>query len=207
LSNVITKDVVFPQILTNSLRSVDVNVRYRYYRDKYPDPENTDGWTEWYMIPNTTKFMLSNSTLPESIITGPSQICDEGIYTITNPYVISLENAAGIATLTDMGLNQWKVTRIGQASGTIKLRSHTSTNVKFEKEIVIGAKINGYISGNPTVFPGKSYEYDLILNDNLEKELNCFGMNIATIIRMDMAIHNSAIIWGNYLQPVYRYCI
>jgi len=49
-----------------------------------------------------------------------------------------LENAAGIATLTDMGLNKWKVTRIGHANGIIKLRSHTSTNVKFEKAITVG---------------------------------------------------------------------
>lgn len=106
-----------------------------------------------------------------AIINGPSQICDEGTYTITNPGTITLVNATGIATLTALGNNQWKVTRTGTANGVVKLRS-TSNGKTYEKEILIGAKINGYISGNPTVFPGKSYEYDLILNDNISNYQN-----------------------------------
>lgn len=169
LSKTIIRDAVFSHgLLSDSRRSIDVYVKYRYYKDKYPYPENTDGWTEWYTIPSKTVFMLSNSTLPASIISGPSQVCNEETYTITNPYVISLENAAGIATLTDLGLNKWKVTRIGTATGTVILRSHSSTNVKFEKTIDIGTVARGSIMGNSALQLGESQTYTLSLNENTD---------------------------------------
>jgi len=119
------------------------------------------------------------------VFTGPSSICSEGIYTITSPGTITLENASGIATLTALGNNQWKVTRIGSPNGVVKLRS-TSNGKTFDKEIIIGAKINGEISGPTTVFPGKIYEYNLILSDNISNYQNLTftgtsGMNMQII--------------------------
>lgn len=73
-----------------------------------------------------------------SVIEGPSQICNEGLYTIFNPGSITLENATGVATLTALGNNQWKVTRVGSASGTVKIRSSSNGKI-YEKGINIGA--------------------------------------------------------------------
>jgi len=76
-----------------------------------------------------------------SVIDGPAQICSEGIYNIFNPGTITLENASNIASLTALGNNQWKVTRIGTASGIVKLRS-VSNGIIFDKTIMIGGTIN-----------------------------------------------------------------
>lgn len=69
---------------------------------------------------------------------GPSQLCSEVTYTIERPGTVSLVNAAGIATLTALGNNQWKVSRIGGANGRVILRS-TSNGKTFDKEITLGS--------------------------------------------------------------------
>ncbi|WP_312333265.1 hypothetical protein [Sphingobacterium sp.] len=80
------------------------------------------------------------------VFTGPFSFCSEGIYTIVSPGAISLENASGIATLTSLGNNQWKVTRIGNASGSINLVS-TSNGKVFKKSIYVGPLFLGQIEG------------------------------------------------------------
>ncbi len=72
-----------------------------------------------------------------SIITGPAQTCAEDIYTIVNPGIVTLENAANVATLTALGNNQWKVTRIGTANGIVKLRSTVNGRI-YDKNIMVG---------------------------------------------------------------------
>jgi len=142
VSHVINRDVTFPANVLNGFNGyLNVYAKYRYYRDKYPDPENTDGWTDWIAIPGYQRFALAPYTIPVTSFEGPEMICNEGIYTITNPYAISLVDASGVATLTDMGLNKWKVTKIGNSSGNVILRS-TSQGKTFDFPIKVGANKN-----------------------------------------------------------------
>ena len=104
-----------------------------------------DDWTNWFYTNKTYQTKKYEPPVPAAVITGPNQICDEETYTITNPGTISLENATGIATLTDLGNNQWKVTRIGSARGNVILKSTVGSNIK-SKSIQVGTKtynING----------------------------------------------------------------
>ncbi len=101
------------------------------------------------------------------VFTGPSSICSEGIYTITSPGTITLENASGVAALTALGNNQWKVTRIGSANGVVKLRS-TSNGKTFDKEILVGIVTKGNISGNGVLQLGESQTYTLNLDGNTD---------------------------------------
>ncbi|WP_293879065.1 hypothetical protein [Sphingobacterium sp. UBA1498] len=87
------------------------------------------------------------------VFTGPSSICSEGIYTITSPGTITLENASGIATLTALGNNQWKVTRMGNAVGTVYLRS-TSSGKVFNYPIQVNSEMKGTISGPALIKQG-----------------------------------------------------
>jgi hypothetical protein len=72
-----------------------------------------------------------------STVSGPDNICTDGIYKIINPGVISLHDASGIATLTDLGNNQWKVERVGAASGQISIANSVSGNI-YSKRINVG---------------------------------------------------------------------
>lgn len=184
-SKVIEKEIVIPAgAVTLANPSTGILAQWRFYKEGYPSPYNINGWTDW-VNKMYTPVKLNPNQIPGSTFTGPASICDEGIYTISNPYTVSLENASGIATLTALGNNQWKVTRIGTANGVVSLRSIKNGKI-FEREIMIGARINGGISGSTTVFPGKSYEYNLTLNDNISNYQNLTftgtsGMNVQII--------------------------
>lgn len=110
---------------------------------------------------------------------GPSQVCSEATYTIERPDAITLENATGIATLTALGNNQWKITRTGTANGVVKLRS-TSNGKTFDKDIVLGIPVPT-ISGTSQIntvgeynyivsrnAPGSTIEYNLMLGGDVE---------------------------------------
>ena len=146
---------------------------------KFKFREKTNGaWTAYrYSSKNfTTAYYIPPVVTPVTEISGPDNLCTEATYTITNPGAVTLENAVGIATLTALSNNQWKVTRTGQANGTIKLTS-TLNGIKSTKDIKIGAIINGEISGISTIFPGKYHDYTLILNDNIANYQNItFGI-------------------------------
>lgn len=94
---------------------------------------------------------------------GPSQTCGEATYTIERPSAITLENATGIASLTALGNNQWKVTKIGSNSGTVQLVS-TSEGKKYSKSIVIGT-LPPRISGPQNVTSNNSYSYTVYKTD------------------------------------------
>lgn len=91
---------------------------------------------------------------------GPSQVCSEATYTIERPDAITLENATGIATLTALGNNQWKITRTGTANGVVKLRS-TSNGKTFDKEIIIGMPNPNIVGPSNITAPtaGKTQDY------------------------------------------------
>lgn len=98
------------------------------------DAPGYDGWTNWFYEP---KEYQSQQYKPDPAFSGPESICDEGVFTITNPGTVTLENADNIATLTNLGGNQYKVTRIGNASGVVILTS-TVNNQSHTKEISVG---------------------------------------------------------------------
>lgn len=82
-----------------------------------------------------------------SVIEGPSQICSDGVYTIFNPGTITLENASGIATLTALGNNQWKITKTNSLGGAVVLKSQQGTK-SFNRTIKIDPSyLDGIING------------------------------------------------------------
>lgn len=86
---------------------------------------------------------------------GPNQICAEATYTIERPDAVTLENASGVATLTALGNNQWKITRVGNAVGTIYLRS-TSEGKVYNYGIHVGPIFLGQIDGDAALKRGWS---------------------------------------------------
>lgn len=70
------------------------------------------------------------------IVKGPDAICTEGIYKAHYASAVTLENATGIATLTDLGNGQWKVTKTGNGNVIIKA---TNGNKSTNKSIAIGS--------------------------------------------------------------------
>ncbi|MBB5648458.1 M12 family metallopeptidase [Pedobacter cryoconitis] len=88
------------------------------------------------------------ATLYGGKLSGPDQICTEGTFT-SSTGAVTIENASGIATLTSLGNNQWKVNRIGNANGKVKLNS---TNTY--KEVTIGTYNNITNNGGNTIAGG-----------------------------------------------------
>ncbi|WP_257667740.1 M12 family metallopeptidase [Parapedobacter tibetensis] len=69
-------------------------------------------------------------------IAGPAHICNDGTYTISAG-TVSLDNATGIATLTALGNNQYQISRIGNASGVVTLKSTVGGNTT-SRSIYVG---------------------------------------------------------------------
>nr|WP_199075249.1 M12 family metallopeptidase [Pedobacter sp. ASV19] len=87
------------------------------------------------------------ATLYGAKISGPDQICSEGIFS-TGSGIITISNASGVASLTSLGNNQWKVTRIGNANGRITLNSTSSY-----KQVAVGS-YNNIINNGGNTIPG-----------------------------------------------------
>lgn len=161
-SKFIERNIFLPaNSVTLANPKIQVLTKWRYYKEGYPDPENTDGWTNWYNAGSIT-FALNPNSITPTTFSGPSSICGDGIYTLNTPYSISLINAEGKATLTPLGNNQWKVSRISNASGRIILRSASGFK-NFDKDIVLGSPTskditNGF-EGN--LSPGVIYDFEL----------------------------------------------
>ncbi|EEI89488.1 putative flavastacin, partial [Sphingobacterium spiritivorum ATCC 33300] len=58
----------------------------------------------------------------------PSSICNSGIYTVTSGTSVTLQYATNIANVTSLGNNQYRITRIGNANGTVTLKSLLNGN-------------------------------------------------------------------------------
>lgn len=130
-----------------------LKLKYRFLVS-YP---GYSGWTNWFYSNKTFQTQQYEPVIPNPTFTGPSSICTDGTYTITNPGTITLENASGIATLTSLGNNQWKVTRIGNNSGSVTLKSISATNVISTFAINVGGDFS--FTGRPIVNPGQIYTY------------------------------------------------
>lgn len=122
----INKENISATILSTN-NNGQLKVKYRYYAQGYSG--EPDGWTEWFTKTDKHYTTVNLTPVPVTTFVGPDQICDEGTYTITNPGVITLENATNIATLTNLGNNQYKVTRIGNANADAILKSVSVGNV------------------------------------------------------------------------------
>lgn len=166
-----------------------VYLRFRYYKKNYPASSN--GWTG--MNSGGSWETIDANLPPPTTFSGPDQICAEGIYTITNPGTITLENANGIATLTEFGNNQWKVTRIGEASGKIQLKSELAQN-NYRKDIHLGTspsvvngpsiiRTNGIFNFSISRTPEASIEYTVMAPTGVEltriDDTN-FSLNVTT---------------------------
>lgn len=136
-------------------------VLYQYHFNPSVNLPNltTAGWAptvthgkEWYTHNKTYGF---SRQIPPTTISGPGTLCDEGTYTVINPGTITLENAAGIATLTELGNNQWKVTRIGSAEGTVYLKSSIGVNI-YNFPIEINSEMKGTMTGPGGIKQGMS---------------------------------------------------
>lgn len=78
-------------------------------------------------------------------ITGEGTICVEEVYEVDQGAVVTLENASGIATLTNLGGDQYKIVRTPNANGKIVLKVVRNSMVAT-KNIEVGSpqvSING----------------------------------------------------------------
>lgn len=144
-SEVKTVSTTVPKDFLSSYGDGELVVQWRYYKDEYPAPDQVNGWTKWHQTKQKINCGLEPIVIPPTTISGPTSICSEATYTITNPGTITLENATGIATITQLGNNQWKVTRIGEANGNVFLQSVIQSKT-YKNEITVGLaqpEING----------------------------------------------------------------
>lgn len=78
---------------------------------------------------------------PDITIDGPDHICSTGSYSIGNaqyiPSGITLENATGIASLTDNNNGTFSISQIGNSTGIIKIKV-LYDNRYFTKSVIIG---------------------------------------------------------------------
>lgn len=126
---------------------------------KFKYREKTNGaWTAYrYSSKNfNTAYDMPPVVTPVTEITGPDNLCTEATYTITNPGTISLENAAGIATLTALGNNQWQVTNNG-LGGDVTLKS-TNGSKSYTKKIRVGAYAKIVYNGGNSMPGGANAE-------------------------------------------------
>ncbi|WP_437920656.1 hypothetical protein [Sphingobacterium sp. LRF_L2] len=98
----------------------------------------------------------------ETQFDGPDNICSEATYTITYPGTITLENATGIASLTALGNNQWKITKTGSINGVVTLKSQQQYD-KYTKTVEIGSMLPTSIDGNNILNAGS---HSFILNNS-----------------------------------------
>jgi len=118
-----------------------------YASNSYMKKNNGTGW-DYNRSYLSTGDKQGLATLYGGKISGPNQICAEGIFTSSSG-AITINNANGIATLTSLGNNQWKVTRIGNANGKVTLNS-TGTY----KHIAIGSYTDIIYYGGTTITGG-----------------------------------------------------
>lgn len=92
-----------------------------------------------------------------SKIIGSNNTCSNEIYTILHANTVTLENATGVATLTSLGNNKWKVERVGNNAGVVTLKAVNTDNVISTATINIGGSFS--FTGRPIVNPGQIYTY------------------------------------------------
>ncbi|WP_394677759.1 hypothetical protein [uncultured Sphingobacterium sp.] len=112
-----------------------------YYMSEY-DAVNR-GWQNRLQA----SFTRNITVIDVANFIGPDAICNEGTFTIERPGTITLENATGIATLTALGNNQWKITKTNSLGGVVVLKSQSGTK-SFTKSIKIDPSyLDGIING------------------------------------------------------------
>jgi hypothetical protein len=156
-----------------------------YTRDKFTSP-----------IKETKTI---NTPLYTKIMSGPSQICSEAVFSLGGPEAVILENASGIANLTSLGNNKWKVTRIGANTGEIQMVS-TAANKSFSKKIRVG-NLPPRISGTQTVTSNNTYYYTVYKTDpNSTLSIDAYagpGMPYTLNVVGNQIILNTQSIGGN----------
>src|SRR5699024_2721415 len=93
-----------------------------------------------------------------------------------NPGEISLIDPSGIAQISYLGDNKWRLSRIEFISGEVKIKSKVG-DVEYSKSVIIGAKAPSILGGSKVVWSGNTYYYDVIKSDpnsSLNIEANSF---------------------------------
>lgn len=159
---------------------------YKYYFNASVGLPNqtTSGWSpkvthnrDWFYHKNSFSFI--DTYIPPIIkttITGPKTICNVGTYTIENWGTITLENANGIATLTSLGNNQWKITRVGSAIGNVILRSINGSKIT-DKTISINSELDGVFLGSLNLKQG-SYNNSITFTPEIGKDYTNYTWTI-----------------------------
>ncbi len=131
---------------TFTLKSNDkegtLKFKYRYKTDL---PGYTD-WTPWKYSTQMYEAERYTPPAPAPNITGPSQVCTEEIYTVQYASSVTLENATGIATLSDLGNGQWKVTKTGEP-GEVILKA-TNGSMYYNQTIKVGTPAFSVLGSN-----------------------------------------------------------
>ncbi|MEN5231941.1 hypothetical protein [Sphingobacterium faecium] len=157
----------------------------------------TDDGPKWISVQGKNSTCATPGTSAQAHISttttfsGPDNLCDEATYTLINPGTVTLEDASGIATLTALGNNQWKVTRTGNGYGKIKIKSVTNNIPKYF-EINVGI-LNGIIDGPEFLYthyhsnndqeftiianPGENFTVTQFISDRSSVELQNLGNN------------------------------
>lgn len=97
------------------------------------------------------------------IILGAGQLCNEEVFNIYYASNVTLENATGIATLTDLGNGQWKVTKTGNGNGEIKLVAINTEGVRKEMYLYLGGTLIN-INGESNLNSEQLYTYSMDTN-------------------------------------------
>lgn len=152
----------FIQVYTNRLPA-DPNIRFQYEINPLSQGIGTFDFNSIMLYPSTYNGIIIMETLANGStwlsqrdnlsngdieglahlygarITGPNQVCSDGTYAVSAG-TVSLTNSSGIATLTSLGNNQYRVTRTGSANGVVTLTSIIGTSTS-SKNISIGGLV------------------------------------------------------------------
>lgn len=79
------------------------------------------------------------------IIKGASSICNEEMYRISYASSVALENATGLANLTDMGGGSYKISRTGSATGSATIVAYDKNSNRIEKGVFLGINLYRYL--------------------------------------------------------------
>lgn len=139
----------------------------------------------WNPYVYAKRSYLLNSSAPQSI-TGSTDLCLSEEYVTINVGKITLENAAGIASLTKLENNKYKVTRIADGYGVVRLKYSVGNEYNYF-DIKVGY-LNGRIEGEHFIFtndhpdnynkeftvltdPSENFNITLVISDRSPIEL------------------------------------
>ncbi|MGJ1264520.1 M12 family metallopeptidase [Sphingobacterium spiritivorum] len=150
--------------LATGIGIFDFNSIMIYSSNGIMEKKNVQGWNGWI----AQRDSLSKGDIEglaylygPKITNGPLFICNEGIYTV-NAGTVTLENATNIATLSALGNNRYKVTRIGNSAGSVTLKA-VFQGKTYTKDILVGipSSLNILSNAGGNMQGGATYGFHL----------------------------------------------